>query len=203
MSTKISYKGGVIANITETATKTLKTAGKYCEGDITIENTQDGGTTPSGSLTITANGTYDVSAVAQAIVNVAQTYKKSKTVEITLQSDITSAKAILSNDAFLTEHHADADFVCWLLPVSAQQTKDHILLNMSGNVAAGGFLYGISIRSAGDISIYAVPKTSNLDTVGYNGLMYYEKGKLMVYATTNRILGAGTYKIVMCCMNGE
>lgn len=203
MSTKISYKGGVIANITETATKTLKTAGKYCEGDITIENTQDGGTTPSGSLTITANGTYDVSAVAQAIVNVAQTSKKSKTVEITLQSDITSAKAILSNDAFLTEHHADADFVCWLLPVSAQQTNNHILLNMSGNVAAGGFLYGFSIRSGGGTNIYVAPKTSNLDTVGYNGLMYYENGKLMVYATTSRILGAGTYKIVMCCMNGE
>lgn len=203
MSTKISYKGGVIANITETATKTLKTAGKYCEGDITIENTQDGGTTPSGSLTITANGTYDVSAVAQAIVNVTQTSKKSKTVEITLQSDITSAKAILSNDTFLTEHHADADFVCWLLPVSAQQTNNHILLNMSGNVAAGGFLYGFSIRSGGGTTVYVMPKTSNLDTVGYNGLMYYENGKLMVYAKTDRILGAGTYKIVMCCMNGE
>ena len=57
---------------------------------------------------------------------------------------------------------------------------------MSGNVAAGGFLYGLSIRSGGGTTVYVMPKTSNLDTVGYNGLMYYEKGKLMVYATTNR-----------------
>nr|DAZ28964.1 MAG TPA: hypothetical protein [Caudoviricetes sp.] len=34
--------------------------------------------------------------------------------------------------------------------------------------------------------------------------MYYENGQLMVYATSNRILGAGDYKIVMCLyQNGE
>lgn len=201
MSTKVSYKGSVIANITETASKTLKTAGKYCEGDITIANTQDGGITPTGALSITANGTYDVSAVAQAIVNVAQSAANAKTVEITLGSDVTAATAILTNETFLSEHHADADFVCLLMPVSAQQTNNHILLNISGNIAIGGFLYGLSIRSGGGTTIYAVPKTGNLDAVGYNGLMYYENGKLMVYATASRILGAGKYKIVMCCTN--
>lgn len=199
MSTKVSYKGSVIANITETASKTLETAGKYCEGDITIANTQDGGITPTGALSITANGTYDVSAVAQAIVNVAQSAANSKTVEITLGADVTAATAILTNETFLSEHHADADFVCLLMPVSAQQTNNYILLNISGNIAIGGFLYGLSIRSGGGTNIYAVPKTGNLDAVGYNGLMYYENGKLMVYATASRILGAGKYKIVMCC----
>ena len=33
----IKYKGQPIVEMTDTGTKTLKTAGKYCEGDITIE----------------------------------------------------------------------------------------------------------------------------------------------------------------------
>ena len=43
MSATIKYKGSTIADITETATKTLKTSGKYCETDIVVENTKDGG----------------------------------------------------------------------------------------------------------------------------------------------------------------
>ena len=43
MSVNIKYKGGTIAEITESVTKTLKTSGKYCEADIVVENTKDGG----------------------------------------------------------------------------------------------------------------------------------------------------------------
>ena len=43
MSVTVKYKGSAIANITDTATKTLKTSGKYCEADIIVENTKDGG----------------------------------------------------------------------------------------------------------------------------------------------------------------
>lgn len=197
MSTRISYKGSVIANITETTIKTLKTAGKYCESDIAIENTQDGGTTPSGSLTITANGTYDVSAVAQAIVNVTQSAPKSKIVDITLGADITAPSAILQNDAFLEAHHADPSFLCVLAVVSAQQTNNYILLDISGNVKIAGFFYGGSLRSGGSTNVYFVPKLNGMNSASYNGTMYYENGKLMVYATATRILGAGEYKLIM------
>lgn len=197
MSTKVSYKGSVIANITESTIKTLKTSGKYCESDITIENTQDGGTTPSGSLTITANGTYDVSAVAQAIVNVAQSAPKSKIVDITLGADITAPSAILQNDAFLEAHHADPGFLCVLVVVSAQQTNNYILFDISGNVKIAGFFYGGSLRSGGSTNVYFVPKLNDMNSASYNGTMYYENGKLMVYATSARILGAGEYKLIM------
>ena len=43
MSVNIKYKGSTIANITENVTKTLKTSGKYCEANIVVVNTQDGG----------------------------------------------------------------------------------------------------------------------------------------------------------------
>ena len=43
MSVSIKYKGSEIAALTATGTKTLNTAGKYCEGDIVVENTESGG----------------------------------------------------------------------------------------------------------------------------------------------------------------
>lgn len=43
MSVNIKYKNNSIATLTDTGTKTLKTSGKYCEGDIIVENTKDGG----------------------------------------------------------------------------------------------------------------------------------------------------------------
>ena len=43
MSVSIKYKGNEIAALTATGTKTLNTAGKYCEGNIIVENTESGG----------------------------------------------------------------------------------------------------------------------------------------------------------------
>lgn len=46
MSVSIKYKGSEIAALTASGTKTLKTAGKYCEGDITVQNTEGGAALP-------------------------------------------------------------------------------------------------------------------------------------------------------------
>ena len=39
----INYKGNPIAELSESGTKTLKTAGKYCEGDISVEYAKPAG----------------------------------------------------------------------------------------------------------------------------------------------------------------
>ena len=39
----IKYKGQPIAEMTESGTKTLKTAGKYCEDDISVEYAKPAG----------------------------------------------------------------------------------------------------------------------------------------------------------------
>jgi len=107
MSIKVNYKGAEILSYGENGTKTLKTSGYYCEDDIQIVNTQDGGITPTGTIEITENGTYDVTEKASAVVNVSggganpyfADWEYTETV-ITMTSDITSisqADAIFKN----------------------------------------------------------------------------------------------------------
>lgn len=60
MSATIKYKGNTIASITTDSSKTLKTSGKYCEGDIVVENVQDGGITPSGNKALTPSETAQI-----------------------------------------------------------------------------------------------------------------------------------------------
>jgi len=40
---EITYKGNKIVELSESGTKTLKTSGKYCEGDISLSYTKSGG----------------------------------------------------------------------------------------------------------------------------------------------------------------
>ena len=57
MSVNVKYKNNSIAELTDTGTKTLKTAGKYCEADIVVENTKDGGATITDGIVIKARDT--------------------------------------------------------------------------------------------------------------------------------------------------
>lgn len=54
MSVTVKYKGSAIAELTENGTKTLKTSGKYCEADIVVENTKDGGTQVTDGIVVKA-----------------------------------------------------------------------------------------------------------------------------------------------------
>lgn len=54
MSVNVKYKNNSIAELTDTGTKTLKTAGKYCEADIIVENTKDGGATITDGVIVKA-----------------------------------------------------------------------------------------------------------------------------------------------------
>ena len=46
----IKYKGQPIVELSESGTKTLKTAGKYCEGDISVEYAKPAGGGGGGEM---------------------------------------------------------------------------------------------------------------------------------------------------------
>lgn len=68
MSVTVKYKGNEILSLNTDSTRTLTTSGEYCEDDITIVNTQDGGITPSGNISITTTQQTDVTNYATAQV---------------------------------------------------------------------------------------------------------------------------------------
>lgn len=95
MSATIKYKGNTIASITTDSSKTLKTSGKYCEGDILVENVQDGGITPSGNKAITATTSTQtgIDVTNYATVSVAPT--PSETKSVTTNGDVTPSSGKL------------------------------------------------------------------------------------------------------------
>lgn len=72
----LTYKGATIAELNDSGSKTLRTAGKYCEADIGVEyvKPESGGITPTGTkeITINENGTTteDVTNYANAQITV-------------------------------------------------------------------------------------------------------------------------------------
>ena len=52
----IKFKGQPIAELSESGTKTLKTAGKYCEDDITVEYAKPAGGGNAEMFSVSASG---------------------------------------------------------------------------------------------------------------------------------------------------
>ena len=63
----IKYKGQPITELSESGTKTLKTAGKYCEDDITVEYAKPAGGGGSEMFSSSASGWIPEYQVGHAV----------------------------------------------------------------------------------------------------------------------------------------
>lgn len=92
MGVNVSYKGSVITSFDSDASKILNTAGKFMEDNILIESTIPSGyIVPTGTINIAAEGTYNVTNYASAVVDIpSDVNNQNKTVTPTTSQQVIS-----------------------------------------------------------------------------------------------------------------
>ena len=207
----IGYKGNTIATIQGSGSKTLKTAGKYCEGDISVDYVQEGGggITPTGTKSITANGTYDVTAFASAEVNVppvGATNVYTTTMTLGTHSSANVALCTLPDDVYA--HRNDTKFSVLVVnttPASLTTYDDFYIFacNNPNAPTQGSYpVYGMGLRKNSSTAVgadrifYPPNSTDNSTSTGGTG-KFWMNGKVLTYKSSGYYLGAGTYMIVV------
>lgn len=168
MSVSIKYKGSEIAALAATGTKTLNTAGKYCEGNIIVENTEQSQqaveqATPSLSVN---NATGVVTAEAtQEAGNVAAGTKKAS-----LQLPTQGAKTVTPSASAQTVVTA-GKFVTGNVTVAAvpTETKTEALSMANGNQvisrSSGKFLSAVTVKKPATMLPENIKKGVNIGGV--------------------------------------
>lgn len=168
MSATIKYKGNIITSITTNSSKTLKTSGKYCEGDIVVENVQDGGITPSGNKAITATTSTQtgIDVTNYATVSVAPTPSEAKSV--TTNGDVTPSSGKLLSKVTVNVPTGEARDASDLTVSGATVNVPAGLYSSAASKSVASGTAGTPTASKGAVSNNSVTVTPSVEnTTGY------------------------------------
>lgn len=165
------------------------------------------GITPTGTKTITENGTHDVTNYATAQVNVPEPEQNFLIIPITLSSAYTGAAkehTILSGNAFVKAHYADEGFFAMWIPlgITTAEPTGTAMWMYSGNRAMAKTAltaYGVFARSTSENNNPGwMPNTAKLNGEGYNvSLRVKNNGNLIMYRSATYTVPAGEYRLVL------
>lgn len=169
------------------------------------------GITPTGTKTITTNGTHDVTQFASALVNVPVPAEKMVVLPITISADLGAGtnknQPIVTGNDFVKQHYADDGFAGILVPLSGDSidaASGVVTFVYHGNrplIKTSATYYGCFTKSNGPSSATAVqPNNSKINAKGYNvSLRVDSTGVVNLYVASSFTVKAGNYLLVLLC----
>ena len=172
MSVSIKYKGSEIAALTETGTKTLNTAGKYCEGNIIVENTESGGGGGGGAVSPKDINFYDYDGTCVAAWSLAELAGKTALPDYPTHEGLT-CQGWNWTLADLKTENAKMNVGAMYITTDGK-TRLHIVLpEQRKTLRLGLCVNGTAVVDWGDGSETASLQGTNLNTVLYTAAHSY------------------------------
>lgn len=186
----IRTKGGTAAQLS------------FPSGMVTAIGNIQTGITPSGTKSITENGTHDVTQFASASVNVPQGALNCKRYSVTLASDVISPTTVVTGDSDIAAHYSDPT-----LCVFYKLRKNNPMPTGSGYYFSCGYVSNITIYdgyyglTAGQSSS-SIDRRSIVDAAGSGRMTasaFYPNsgGNIIADASSNRQFPAGDYDVIV------